>query len=1059
MKDYLLLLDGNEKLKRIINAYEFYDDELKSTTTGERVLTFKMNDSVVDIENGNKIGVFIEGKFDLFIVDQVEAETYYSTSIKVTCLHDFYSIQTQKAITQYYKESVSVHDAMTEMLKGTSYELGECVERSLIPIGPYLFKNPLWCIQDIISNFGVEINYSIELNETRTGIARKLVHVVNALGSDTGIRCSTDLNVSKIKRIEKDKFYTVMYGCGAEYQKDLVKYKYDFKDISWSTSNGNPTDKPAGQEFVEDKKAIAKYGRIIGIFEDGRIKDPELLLKKTWEALQKNNRPIVSYELDIEELKTEDGYEHLNFKLGDIIILQNTIDNSRAKFRIVEDCVSVRNKNKRKVTVGEQIKGIFSGGNSGNSDGTEGPGGSVIDPGGEEIKPPSLEEITPDTLPAVPIVTAKGLWGKVMLSWTYENKMYYNYEVYASRIKDFEPIVFNMIYSGKASAFLHEAGADETWYYRVRAVNTFGNSTEFSEQVEAKTTKVADGTEYFETAAIKDALIEELRLDRGWIGQLDATYLKVKGKFTVTDGNDTETFKIDSFGRMYGDFSEFTIKGKAVAQEDWVNVQIKNTKDGIIQTVEDNYATKTEVTQAVDSWKVSFEQPTNNIALNSNWNKSIAGWFKNGYPEFNVTESYRWINHDRNTLWLKNSTDQFLGLFQPFETIVGKTYTFVLKYMNDGGYQTGAGTVRFGIENLSVLNRSASVLDGWRTETITFTATKTSHVMIIYLAHAAIYAEYCQLIDGDVTNGIPPWTPAPNEILNSSTEITQDGILVNNGKIRIKNHEGTDVFWVDQYGQLCTDNIFIYGAEKDANLEIGGTGNKGIGIRSSNGGERYIDFCTAPRGSSWDQQLDSGTLTRLYAKDGDFWIMPTHNLNIQNCRAGRGDWRLQQMNVHVNEAWYAGNLTAGGTVIAQDALRCRNIAHPEGGAGYVIHVHCKLNLMDGTTFSSGVFASVPRSSMFFRTLTEKPLDVLDSIEFIDKTKTPRFNLFMSLPNEEEAIQEENTELLMDVSNIVGTPYASIDENGSAIASYEELLKLALKEIKGLKERVIILEGK
>ncbi len=566
MKDYLLLLDENEKLKRIINAYEFYDDEIKSTTAGERVLTFKMNDSVVDIKNGNKIGVFVEDKFDLFIVDQVEAETYYSTSIKVTCLHDFYSIQTQKAITQYYKESVSVHDAMTEMLKGTSYELGECVERALIPIGPYLYKNPLWCIQDIISNFGVEIDYSIELNETRTGIARKLVNVVNALGSDTGIRCSTDLNVSKIKRVQKDKFYTVMYGCGSEYQKDLVKYKYDFKDVSWSVSNGNPTDKPAGQEFVEDKKAIAKYGRIIGIFEDGRIKDPELLLKKTWEALQKNNRPIVSYELDIEELKTEDGYEHLNFKLGDIIILQNTIDNSRAKFRIVEDCKSIRNKNKRKVTVGEQLKGIFSGGNSGNSNGTEGPGGNVIDPGGEEIKLPSIEEITPDTLPEVPVVTVKGLWKTVQLSWTYESKMYYNYEVYASRIKDFEPTIFHMIYSGKASAFLHEAGPNETWYYRVRAVNTFGSATEFSEQVEATTTKVSDGTEFFESAAIKDALIEELRLDRGWIGQLDATYLNVKGKFTVLDGNNDETFKIDSFGKIKGDFSELYFKSEGIEQ-------------------------------------------------------------------------------------------------------------------------------------------------------------------------------------------------------------------------------------------------------------------------------------------------------------------------------------------------------------------------------------------------------------------------------------------------------------------------------------------------------------
>lgn len=549
MKDYLLLFNENEKLKRIINSDEFYDDEFKSTTTGERTLTFKMKDQVVDIEMGDKIGIFSEGKFDLFIVDQVEAETYYSTDIKVTCLHDFYSIQEQKAITQYYSENATLREAITEILKGTEYVLGTCPERSIKPIGPYLYKNPLWCIQDIVSNFNVEIDYSIELNANRNGISIKVLNVVNALGSDTGIRCSTDLNVSKIKRVQKKKFYTVMYGCGAEYQKDLVKYKYDFKDAVWTTLN-NPADKPKGQEFVEDKEAIAKYGRKIGIFEDGRIKEPELLLKKTWEALQKNNKPFVSYELDIEELKTEDGYEHLNFKLGDLIILQNTIDNSRAKFRIVEDCKSIRNKYKRKIVVGEQVRGIFSGGDTGNSDGTEGPGGSVIEPGtGEDIQPPSIEEILPDTLPAIPVVTTRGLWKDVQLSWTYENKIYYDYEVYASRIRDFEPTVFHMIYSGKASAFLHEAGANETWYYRVRAVNSFGNATQFSEQVEAHTTKVSDGTKYFENAAIKDALIEELRLDRGWIGTLRGHYIDAR-ELSVTDGNGKKTLDIDSFGRI-----------------------------------------------------------------------------------------------------------------------------------------------------------------------------------------------------------------------------------------------------------------------------------------------------------------------------------------------------------------------------------------------------------------------------------------------------------------------------------------------------------------------------
>lgn len=643
MKDYLLLFNESEKLKRIINSDEFYDDEFKSTTTGERTLTFKMKDQVVDIEMGDKIGIFSECKFDLFIVDQVEAETYYSTDIKVTCLHDFYSIQEQKAITQYYSEKATLRESITEILRGTEYVLGECPERAIKPIGPYLYKNPLWCIQDIVSNFNVEVDYSIELNGNRNGISRKVLNIVNALGSDTGIRCSTDLNVSKIKRVHKKKFYTVMYGCGAEYQKDLVKYKYDFKDAVWTTSN-NPADKPKGQAFVEDKEAIAKYGRKIGIFEDGRIKEPELLLKKTWEALQKNNKPFVSYELDIEELKTEDGYEHLNFRLGDLIILQNTIDNSRAKFRIVEDCKSIRNKYKRKLVVGEQVRGIFSGGDTGNSDGTEGPGGSVIEPGtGEDIKPPSIEEILPDTLPAIPVVTARGLWKDVQLSWTYENKIYYDYEVYASRIRDFEPTVFHMIYSGKASAFLHEAGANETWYYRVRAVNSFGNATQFSEQVESHTTKVSDGTKYFDNAAIKDALIEELRLDRGWIGTLRGHYIDAR-ELSVTDGNGKRTLDVDSFGNVNLDVHTLKIKAKEVGTKEDINSAINLAED--------------------------------NMLANSNflkYNGKINGW----------TE---WTNNENTNIMLKNyiwENGEGVGLYNPIK--LNSILEFHSDYMKVGG--------------------------------------------------------------------------------------------------------------------------------------------------------------------------------------------------------------------------------------------------------------------------------------------------------------------------------------------------------------------------------------
>ena len=50
--------------------------------------------------------------------------------------------------------------------------------------------------------------------------------------------------------------------------------------------------------------------------------------------------------------------------------------------------------------------------------------------------------------------------------------------------------------------------------------------------------------------AINDALIGDLRLDRGWIGQLNANLLDVKGNFSVTDGNGKRTLDIDSFGNV-----------------------------------------------------------------------------------------------------------------------------------------------------------------------------------------------------------------------------------------------------------------------------------------------------------------------------------------------------------------------------------------------------------------------------------------------------------------------------------------------------------------------------
>lgn len=156
----------------------------------------------------------------------------------------------------------------------------------------------------------------------------------------------------------------------------------------------------------------------------------------------------------------------------------------------------------------------------------------------------------PNTLPAIPIITIDRAGFKtVSLSWEYDNKPYYSYEVYASQEQGFTPNAFDLIFKGQASAFLHEVECAQTWYYKVRAVNTYGNATDFSNEVSATTTKISDAAEYFQEAAIESALIGSLNADVINAGKLKGTYIDARN-LTVTDGNGDTTLSVSSDGEI-----------------------------------------------------------------------------------------------------------------------------------------------------------------------------------------------------------------------------------------------------------------------------------------------------------------------------------------------------------------------------------------------------------------------------------------------------------------------------------------------------------------------------
>ncbi|MGG3920346.1 phage tail spike protein [Geobacillus thermodenitrificans] len=102
------------------------------------------------------------------------------------------------------------------------------------------------------------------------------------------------------------------------------------------------------------------------------------------------------------------------------------------------------------------------------------------------------EEKPPDVIPDIPTnFTATGGFKKIILTWDIElSRVVDHYEIYASQTQNFIPDETNLIWKGKSNAYTHDVDVDQTWYYRLRAVNAYGKESGFTAEVSASTVKI-----------------------------------------------------------------------------------------------------------------------------------------------------------------------------------------------------------------------------------------------------------------------------------------------------------------------------------------------------------------------------------------------------------------------------------------------------------------------------------------------------------------------------------------------------------------------------------------
>ncbi|MEC1647112.1 prophage endopeptidase tail family protein [Bacillus halotolerans] len=370
-------------------------------------------------------------------------------------------------------------------------------------------KTALECIAEVINIWGGELQDSIEFDGNK--IIKRIIKILPRRGKDSGKRFEIDKDTENIKRTVISYPLTALWGYGAsiastdEDGEETGGYSrfIDFSEVEWKKSKGDPVDKPLGQEWVGDPDLLKRLGRLKngelihreGQYNNEDITDPVELLKATYNHLITTaSKTEVNYELSVQLLQNVPGYEHEHVELGDttIAIDRNFAIPIETSQRIISMEYDITDPDNTCVVEIGQFLSVLQGDDRINQ--IE----NILDKNrGTWERKPDVGEVTdgsfPDIIPKVPSnVSVKGLFSGVSITWDYDPSSYIAaYEVYGSQIKGFTPSIENRLWRGKQSGYLHEnAGVDNVWYYRIRAVNYHSKASEFTAEFSAKTQRI-----------------------------------------------------------------------------------------------------------------------------------------------------------------------------------------------------------------------------------------------------------------------------------------------------------------------------------------------------------------------------------------------------------------------------------------------------------------------------------------------------------------------------------------------------------------------------------------
>lgn len=283
---------------------------------------------------------------------KILTETQEDNQVNYTAVESAYDeLGAYSYIKDLRPQNRTAREMLTQILAQTRYSVGYVADTGTQTTNFY-YTTVLASLQSVVNLFNLEITFDVVFDPIDNQVKRRLVNLYTQMGARTGRRYEYgDKLLSVTCEQSSDTLVTALVGRGSSVQvsegtdgsPDGYSRKITFADVVWKKSAGNPLDKPAGQEYLEDPSATAVYGFSdgkprIGFVEFDKINDKNLLIKATYDKLQELKRPKVSFKASVTDVGS--------LNLGDTVAIIRhdlKIEYSTRVYKVTHDLLNRQN--------------------------------------------------------------------------------------------------------------------------------------------------------------------------------------------------------------------------------------------------------------------------------------------------------------------------------------------------------------------------------------------------------------------------------------------------------------------------------------------------------------------------------------------------------------------------------------------------------------------------------------------------------------------------------------------------------------------------------------------